>query len=52
METTAIVGHPTAPTERWVSMSAVQSALLTAWNVVDFTPTPFTELTILAKNFI
>jgi len=38
-------------TESWIRMSAVLSALLMVWNVVDFTATLFTEQTTLVCNF-
>jgi len=51
MDSSAHVGHHTVHTESWIRMSAVLSALLMVWNVVDFIPTLFTKQTTLVCNF-
>jgi len=51
MDSSVHVEHHTVHMESWIRMSAVLSALLMVWNVVDFTLTLFTEQTILVCNF-
>ncbi|KAF6029943.1 hypothetical protein EB796_011773 [Bugula neritina] len=50
MDSSAHVEHHMVHTESWIRMSAVLSALLMVWNVVDFTATLFTEQTTLVAT--